>query len=120
MEYQRKYYAENREAVKAASRLYKRSVEGLLHKRAAARALAKGLEFTLKVSDIVVPEVCPVFGVPMVRNTPYAPSLDRIDSTKGYTKDNIQVISNLANTMKSNATNEELRRFADWILNQNE
>lgn len=46
------------------------------------------------------------------------PSIDRIDSTKGYTKDNIQVISSKANTMKSNASVEELRMFAYWVLRE--
>lgn len=38
-----------------------------------------------------------------------APSLDRIDSDKGYTRDNTRVISNRANTLKNNMTLEECR-----------
>jgi hypothetical protein len=41
-----------------------------------------------------------------------SPSLDRIDSSKGYTPDNIWVISNKANSIKSNATVEELETIA--------
>jgi len=51
----------------------------------------------------------------MLVNTEYAPSLDRIDSRKGYTKDNIQVISNKANILKNDATLSELKMFAKWI-----
>jgi hypothetical protein len=36
------------------------------------------------------------------------PSLDRIRPERGYTKGNIWVISNRANTLKNNATLEEL------------
>ena len=43
-------------------------------------------------------------------------SLDRIDSAKGYTKDNVQIVSYLANMMKSNATAQELTLFAAGVL----
>ena len=36
-------------------------------------------------------------------------SLDRIDSSKGYVKDNIWVISHKANSIKNNATLTELK-----------
>ena len=37
-----------------------------------------------------------------------SPSLDRIDSSKGYTPDNVWVISRRANIIKHDATLEEL------------
>lgn len=37
-----------------------------------------------------------------------SPSLDRIDSSKGYVKGNVRVISARANMLKNNATVEEL------------
>jgi hypothetical protein len=43
-------------------------------------------------------------------------SLDRIDSTKGYVKGNIQVLSHKANTMKNSASPKQLLRFANWII----
>lgn len=43
-------------------------------------------------------------------------SLDRIDSSKGYIRENSQVISLLANQMKSNATREELILFSEYML----
>lgn len=86
-----------------------------------ARQRAKALDVacTIEVADVVVPEVCPVLGISLVRGDgkqqASSPSLDRIDSTKGYVPGNVQVLSYKANAMKSDATPEELLMFADWI-----
>ena len=75
-----------------------------------------GVPFNLEPSDIKIPEVCPVFKVPFEIGTPYAPSVDRIVPSLGYIKGNIQIISRRANSMKSDANPEELRKFAEWII----
>ena len=73
--------------------------------------------FEIEVTDIVLPEMCPYMGVGFLPlDKKYGYSLDRIDSTKGYTKDNIQVISRIANIMKNNATEQELISFAKGVL----
>lgn len=61
---------------------------------------------------------CPVFGFPLNWNGKNHldynfPSLDRIDSNKGYEMGNIRIISNKANVIKSNATLEELQLIHD-------
>jgi len=43
------------------------------------------------------------------------PSLDRIDSSKGYIKGNVKVISYLANRVKTNATPEIIKTIAGNI-----
>ena len=80
------------------------------------RAKKVGLAFDLDISDIYVPEVCPILKVPFVigRRDPYNPSLDRIDNSKGYVKGNIQVISYRANSMKNASTKDELLKLAYW------
>jgi len=89
------------------------------------RAIKRGLEFNIEAIDVEIPTVCPILDIPIIRHKcvdvrsgPHnnSPSIDRIDNTKGYTKGNIQVISHQANTMKGNATPEELIKFANWIL----
>lgn len=40
-----------------------------------------------------------------------SPSVNRIDPSKGYTKDNVEIISNMANSMLLNATKEQLKTF---------
>ena len=71
-------------------------------------------------SDIIIPEKCPILEVPFVLGSKgdyeYTPTIDRIDNSKGYTKDNIQVISKKANSMKNSASLEELKIFCKNIL----
>lgn len=87
---------------------------------ARTRAKALGRECTITVEDIHVPEKCPILGIPLLRGVgkslPSSPSLDRIDSTKGYAPGNVWVISKQANVMKNNATIDELENFARWVL----
>lgn len=85
--------------------------------RAKSRAKIANLDFDITEEDIVIPELCPVLGVPFEYKTYYTASLDRIDSSKGYVKGNVQVMSHKANAMKNSATKEELVKFARWILN---
>lgn len=96
--------------------------EWKMHQRAKQRCKKSGLEFSIAVDDIVIPDRCPVLGIALNMNSgksgafKNSPSLDRIDNTKGYTPDNIQVISQLANAMKGAASDEELIAFANWVL----
>ena len=99
--------------------------EKMLLLSAQNRSKKKGTVCTIEESDIVIPKFCPVFKEPLEKefrpsgkkgSAPYAASLDRIDNTKGYTKGNVQVISTKANTMKGNATPEELLQFAFWVI----
>lgn len=95
--------------------------EWKMHSRAKQRCKKSGLEFDIEVSDIVIPDKCPVLDIEINMNSgrpgayKNSPSLDRIDNNRGYTKDNIQVISQLANAMKGAASKEELLKFADWV-----
>jgi hypothetical protein len=95
----------------SAKNYAKESRERRLWYRAKRRARAKGLPFTITEADIQVPEFCPILGVPLtiiVGENKYSPSLDQIEPGKGYTPDNIQVISNRANMLKNNATVDEI------------
>lgn len=80
-----------------------------------------GVEFSLKREDIerVFPDVCPLLGVPFSyatgTTTASSPSLDRKDPSKGYTPDNVWVISAKANRIKSNATTAEIAMVAERL-----
>lgn len=47
-------------------------------------------------------------------------SIDRIDSNKGYTVDNVQLVCIVANMMKNNMTLNELKYFCNLIVQNNE
>lgn len=51
-----------------------------------------------------------------VRNNPYAPSLDRIDPKKGYTMDNVRVITTQANVARNQWGDDLLVQFAKDVL----
>jgi len=82
----------------------------------------KGIPFDVTVEDIDWVEVCPVFGWELVyapsngKKVRYQPSVDKIVPSLGYVKGNIQVLSHLANSMKQDASQEELELFAKWVL----
>lgn len=119
-DYYKKYNAANRERRKIQSRenRIKFPARHLLHS-AKGRAKALNIPFGITIDDIVVPEVCPVLGIPIQVgdgiHCDNSPSIDRINPKLGYTKGNIAVISYRANAIKQNATIEELRAIADWL-----
>ena len=100
------------------------NIEKLLLSRARVRARQGNLPFDLELSDIQIPETCPLLGVPLGNkykdpdvHADYVPSIDRKDNSKGYTKDNIWIISFKANRMKNTASVTELITFSKSILN---
>ena len=78
------------------------------------RALKNNLEHTLTFEELnrlyPIDNKCPILNIELSWGFPKdnSPSLDRIDSLKGYTYENCQIISNRANRIKSDATIEEL------------
>lgn len=93
---------------------------GTILKRIRQRAKSRGLECTLTQEDIKIPEFCPVLGIPIeVGNSkgthPNSASVDRVDNSKGYTPDNICIISWRANSIKRDASLEELEKIVKYI-----
>lgn len=89
-------------------------------KNAAARAKVRGLEFNITIDDFEIPEYCPALGIKLIMQagkgaSDNSPSLDRIDSSKGYIKGNVQVLSWRANNLKSNGTAEEFKKLAEFM-----
>jgi len=92
-----------------------------IYNRLKYRAKQKGIPFTLTMTDLndlSIPLTCPVLGIPLRtergRQTDNSISIDRIDSNKGYTPDNIIVVSWKANRLKSNASLQEMRKLVEF------
>lgn len=87
---------------------------------ACKRSRKRGVPINITPDDIIIPEVCPVLGIPLVAGkglkSPNTPSLDCIDPAKGYVKGNVLVVSWRYNKFKGDLTPEELRKVANWIL----
>lgn len=87
-------------------------------------AKKRGISFELNTPDIDeigIPLTCPVLGMPIYYHRGKVQddsiSIDRIDSTKGYTKDNIVIVSHRVNKLKSNATVDEMQKIVDFYSN---
>lgn len=91
----------------------------IVKKRSDAKRL--GVDFNITVEDLLpLPTHCPVLGIEL----DYAvgkgrafngPSIDRKDPNKGYLSGNVAVISKRANTLKSNASVDELQRILKYM-----
>lgn len=96
-----------------------KTLQDLLYEWAKVRASKRKQEFSINREDVLIPDVCPVFGTPFERNTIYAASIDRIDNKLGYVPGNVVVISLKANKLKSNASLKELQALTSWLENLN-
>lgn len=121
---QKEYVKRNKEKINARKAKWTEdNYNWVLHNLAKNRAKRTGIQFDLEVSDIVIPPTCKYLGIPLTTGWGKGiqltnASVDRIDSTKGYTKDNIQIISRQANEMKRQASIEQLITFAKGVLNE--
>lgn len=116
----KKYYENNKESIaKTRKKYYKNNEEGIrrresvkydtikgrvnqLFYRAKARSLKKKLEFNITrewIIEKITNGKCELTGIPFIlyrsdkySTHPYSPSIDRIDSSKGYFEDNCRMI----------------------------
>ncbi len=96
-----------------------------LLQQARTRAKNRELECTLTIEDLIEifpkDKKCPVFNIDLFwgtngkGNRDNSPSIDRIDSSVGYTKDNVCIISWKANRIKSDATLAEIESILYYM-----
>lgn len=116
----KKRYHANIDKSRRKNQLYRKN-NRIAHslRDAKRRARLKGWKFNVEEKDIIVPIYCPYLGIKLTHNGKKRSStlsIDRIDSKKGYVKGNVQVISLLANTMKTNASVKQMIMFAENVL----
>jgi hypothetical protein len=96
-----------------------------MYHNARRRADLNNLEFDISWQYLVsiMPDVCPVLGLELdfehsggIRGrNPNSPSLDRFDNNKGYTKENIRIISWRANSLKSDGSFDEFVKIVKYL-----
>lgn len=130
--YAKRYYIIHAEKAKRLARVHRkkngakmRALDKQKHRKdprakmlkaARRRAKDRGLKFGLNIENISVPKFCPLLGIRIaVGNGSHcagSPTLDRKNPKKGYVRGNVWVISHRANSIKRDATVQELRTLA--------
>ena len=135
-DYNKKYYEENKDRTKyQLQQNYRQTKENtpwvLMARAAKTRAKERNLEYNIDAEYLksIWTDTCPVLGTTlksalhesgMSRNhkskpQDQSPTLDRINSTRGYVKGNVVIISYRANMIKNCGTAEEHRLIANFI-----
>jgi hypothetical protein len=104
---------------------YFQSIDGRachLLKGAKRRAKDRGLEFSLspewlatrlKIGSCVLTGIKFDYSIKTQgRCNPFAPSIDRVDCSEGYTESNCRVVVWIYNVMRQDFTDEEIQAFA--------
>lgn len=123
----KKWRDNNRELVtelgKAAYRRRKTDVQRvvtLIVQRRRNSCKNQGIPFSITAKELgPMPEACPILGIPLIMGDkvvgPNSPTIDRIDPNGGYVPGNVMIVSFRANTIKHNASLEELEKVVEFM-----
>lgn len=116
---QTKYYQQRHEELKDDLQYRLRKLLNASRARAKKKNLYHDLQFEEVLEIFPMDMICPVFGCEMEwgvgSNSPLSPSIDRIDSSQGYTIDNVQIMCWRANRIKADASLNELKLLVDYL-----
>lgn len=121
MNKKKSWYLKNIEHVKEYNRQYRLdNPKKYLLRKAANNAQQSNREFNITEDDVIIPDICPVLNIPIYLKqdgsfNDNSPSLDRLDNSKGYIKNNVNVISWKANKLKGSAKLEDLKKIIEWM-----
>jgi len=112
----------NRSHFKEAMTLEGRA--SLMFYRCVRRARVDKKEISIKKEDILELlsfGVCQKTGIKLIidgtKNNPYSPSVDRIDNSVGYTKENIQIVCAIYNFCKNQFSDDDVLEFIKRFSN---
>lgn len=125
------YYQRNKEAAYESAKRWRARHHGTrpyiiqqMIARARRRARQYQIDYNLTYEYLVAiwPDdvVCPVLGIELDLSGEIlhrCASIDRIDNTRGYVQGNVSVVSFRANSIKSDATLQELERLVEYMSN---
>lgn len=107
-------YKEQNDSIRLCS-----SKEDILYSKAKNRAKTKHIDFSIEKYNIFIPKICQVCKIEICQNNNKvqnnSPSVDRVNPTLGYIKNNIAVICYRCNNIKSNGNVEDHKRIVDYI-----
>ena len=82
-------------------------------------AISAGIEWDIDFGDLEFPVTCPILGIEIDywadTRQENSVSFDRIDSTKGYVKGNVLIMSWRANRIKNDGTAEEHKKIYEFM-----
>ena len=127
------YHENNREKINARKKAYHEDLKNdpntrkeyglnMLLKLAKKRSKKKNLEYNLDYDWAVknFPEFCPVFGIPLTffTSSDSSASIDRLDNSKGYTKENCRFISVEANSKKNANSLSDITKIYNYMIRE--
>ncbi len=129
---QKIYYKNNRQEVLQYQKNYYHSENGKInsmYNTAKRRASKKKIEFSLTkewiTQQLIAQKFCCILtDIPFVFNetnsqlNPFIPSLDRINSSKGYTQDNTRIVCSIINLSLNEFGEQTFRQICEAYLNK--
>ena len=103
-----------------------RFILGNMKHRTKKQKYAEEVEWTKDEVKAKINGVCEITGIPFDNDrskysnkskNPYSASPDRIDNTKGYTKDNTRWVVWIFNAMHSTFTEQQIKHFIEHLRN---
>jgi len=113
----RRWRARNPRGVRDWNR---RHPEMILFKSVKSNAKARGRECGLTLEDIfeiTKPMICEATGLPLEwGNHDWAPSIDRLNGSVGYVRDNVRLVSWIYNRSRGKSTDEAVMKMARALV----